>query len=1194
MKKLKMIFIKLKNFIKQKQYNIMYYYKCYEKLKIDEKAILLCAKQGKNIDGNIFYILKELQKDIYKDYKIYVACEKDKKLEFIEKFTTYNFTNYELISITSKKYFKALATSKYLFNDTSFMWYFVKKEGQIYLNTWHGTPFKAMGRSDKDGNINIGNSQKNFLACDYLLYPSKYMMDIMLDDYMIRDLIGKTHILLSGYPRNEIFFDKERAKKLKQELHLEGKEIIAYMPTWRGSNVDNINLDTNIAVINNHLKEIDKKLKNNQVFFVNFHPFIQDKINISGYKHIKPFDKKYETYDFLNMADILITDYSSVFFDFAITNKKIILFAYDKKDYFKNRGTYFDINDLPFTKVYNVKDLIKEINNKKSKQDIKNFLDKYCYYETYDASKKICDLIFNNDTKNIEIKSYEKSKENVLIFTGNLSQNGITTSLNSLLNNISLDDKNYYLAYVPSHIKGNEDFIKNLNKKVKYIAIKSNFVGTFKETLLNVLEKLNIISYKKLDRVYDKFYKREILRQFGMSTFDTTIQFCGYGGAIIKLFSKFDSNKVIYAHSDMVEEAKIRHNQNKKLLKFYYDKYDKVVVVNETIYDSMSTLVDKNKLYIVENIIDYEEIIRKSNLDICFDNETKSTIAVKDLKKILNDKNKIKFINVGRFSKEKGQQRLMEAFDMVYKQNKNCYLIIIGGHGNLYQKLLKYKEKLESKNNIILIKHLKNPFSIIKKCNCFVMSSFYEGFGLALAEADILNLKVFSTDIKGPRTFIMQNNGNLVPNTMNGIYEGMMKYLSNNLNDMHVDYKKYNENAIKEFYAIFNKEGKMCMEKNVKREQINKQDKSIYKKLFYVLLILNVIMVALAGSLSYIYVNRQNFRNYKLYIELKKYKDKFTEIIKDNDIFSYEENKHNASFKLNLPSAYDDNQPTHPKILYFKDGWNGYKYWLTYSPYPYGNDKYENPHILVSNDLVNFKEPDGFENPLVDTPEEFIHEKIYNSDPHLVYNDDNDTLEIYYRFVDNTKDEVIIYRKTTKDGINWTDSEEILKEKRSKKDYVSPAIIYDDHMYKMWYVDKNTVMYEESQDGKTYTNKREIKIRYNNSSLKTWHLDVIKTDIGYEMITVAFSKWEGRANMNLYYTKSSDNEKYELAYPIIKPSNISWDNGGLYRSSFIKIKDMYYVYYSAMSKENEKGIGLSYGNNIYDLKGLNTTSIKNS
>lgn len=82
--------------------------------------------------------------------------------------------------------------------------------------------------------------------------------------------------------------------------------------------------------------------------------------------------------------------------------------------------------------------------------------------------------------------------------------------------------------------------------------------------------------------------------------------------------------------------------------------------------------------------------------------------------------------------------------------------------------------------------------------------------------------------------------------------------------------------------------------------------------------------------------------------------------------------------------------------------------------------------------------------------------------------------------------------------------------------------------------------------------------------------------------------------MNLYYTKSSDNEKYELAYPIIKPSNISWDNGGLYRSSFIKIKDMYYVYYSAMSKENEKGIGLSYGNNIYDLKGLNTTSIKNS
>ena len=63
MNKIKKAYRKLKRFISQKKYNIMYYYRCYEKLKLDDNAILLCAQQGKNIDGNIFYILKELQKD---------------------------------------------------------------------------------------------------------------------------------------------------------------------------------------------------------------------------------------------------------------------------------------------------------------------------------------------------------------------------------------------------------------------------------------------------------------------------------------------------------------------------------------------------------------------------------------------------------------------------------------------------------------------------------------------------------------------------------------------------------------------------------------------------------------------------------------------------------------------------------------------------------------------------------------------------------------------------------------------------------------------------------------------------------------------------------------------------------------------------------------------------------------------------
>ncbi len=163
-------------------------------------------------------------------------------------------------------------------------------------------------------------------------------------------------------------------------------------------------------------------------------------------------------------------------------------------------------------------------------------------------------------------------------------------------------------------------------------------------------------------------------------------------------------------------------------------------------------------------------------------------------------------------------------------------------------------------------------------------------------------------------------------------------------------------------------------------------------------------------------------------------------------------------------------------------------------------------------------------------------------------------LECYWRRVDDKKDEGIIYRRTTKDGVHWTDREEVLKDTRSEHDYVSFAIIYDKGTYRMWYVNKNnTVTYEESKDGYNYENRKVINLKYENRSMKTWHLDVIKSDIGYEMIAVAFESWEGRKTMQLYYSSSEDNENWEIAKPILKPSNTGWDNGGMYRSSFIKV-----------------------------------------
>lgn len=123
--------------------------------------------------------------------------------------------------------------------------------------------------------------------------------------------------------------------------------------------------------------------------------------------------------------------------------------------------------------------------------------------------------------------------------------------------------------------------------------------------------------------------------------------------------------------------------------------------------------------------------------------------------------------------------------------------------GNSYQKLVKTVVALGIQDHVTLIRNLPNPFPVLKKCDYFVLSSFYEGFGLVLAEADILGLPVISTDIDGPRLFMQQNGGTLVENSEEGLYQGMCDLMAGKIHPMNVDYEAYNQNAVAEFESLF-------------------------------------------------------------------------------------------------------------------------------------------------------------------------------------------------------------------------------------------------------------------------------------------------------------------------------------------------------------------------------------------------------
>lgn len=298
----------------------------------------------------------------------------------------------------------------------------------------------------------------------------------------------------------------------------------------------------------------------------------------------------------------------------------------------------------------------------------------------------------------------------------------------------------------------------------------------------------------------------------------------------------------------------------------------------------------------------------------------------------------------------------------------------------------------------------------------------------------------------------------------------------------------------------------------------------------------------------------------------------------------------NADKPLCMKNAYGNIYNFHPSIQPFDEEWNGYRYWCAFTPYEGNNDYYENPHILASNDLVNWEEPKGFTNPLEPVPEKYEASQCYNSDTELVYNSDTGELECWWRFYDRPNGEVSLYRKTTKDGVHWSDKQQTMLSKNMKKhDFLSPALVYENHTYKMWAIDLNghKVNYYESKDAFNWSDPKIINVEYENPNIRSWHFDVIHTPKGYEMLLSAFSKTnDDHMHMSLYYAFSTDNENYTKARLLLTPykDGDHWDDKGLYRSSLFYTNNKYYCVYTGINeKTGPTGLGIISGNNPFHM-----------
>lgn len=776
-----------------------YYQHCWKKMPIQENRILFESRTGKEFAANLWYLLQEILAENV-DYDIGILVTKECREQVEKKFHRAGISKVTFVTVYSALYYQWISTAKYLFVDTSMERVYVKREGQILLNTWHGTPLKKMGRDENTSAYAMWNIQRNFLMSDYLLYPSEAMCSLMMDAYQIAPLYqGK--VLLEGYPRNSVFFKKEQ-NTIRKRLGLVGKQIIMYMPTWRGI-VGKEKQQEQLVKTKEILEVLDAQLKDTQVMYVKLHPFVNQALSAEGYRHIRNYEEPEDVYEFLTCCDTLITDYSSIFFDFANAGKKIILFPYDLEEYERERGLYINLEQLPFPIVHDVAELSQELQTEISYDD-KEFLETFCTYDNADAAKRIVDHVLHGNKCCKEMVFENHQKKNVLLYGSEFGKSGITTALLNVFENINLQEKNYFVAI-------DELALEKDCKRLELLPKDAYFMPAGNTMHFSLLEAVAYYLYfhwnrngRWVQKKMKQLFQRECKRRFHGADFDQVIQYTGYEVRHIKLYQQFACPTAIWVHNDMLEEIKLRKNQHLLTLKEAYREYDAVAIVTEDLYEATRNIGGQQaNIVTVNNCHNYLEVQRKGKLPVMFDSDTQSNVTEQELVQILESDAK-KIITVGRFSPEKGHYMLIEAFGRCLQSNPDSYLIIIGGHGPLYEETVAAAKAVSER--ILVIKSMRNPMAVMAKCDLFVLPSYYEGLGLTLLEADTLGLPTIATDVQGPRGFVTEHGGTLVPPTVEGLCMGMEQFFAGKVEPMLVDYEAYNQKAAEQFRNLFGRE----------------------------------------------------------------------------------------------------------------------------------------------------------------------------------------------------------------------------------------------------------------------------------------------------------------------------------------------------------------------------------------------------
>lgn len=287
-----------------------------------------------------------------------------------------------------------LATAKVWVDNVRKSYRMSKRQEQYYIQTWHGGIGPKRVEKDVEDKLSksyIKSAKQDSQMADLFLSNSGFTSKLFRNSFWYHG-----EILECGLPRNDILFDHSHAikERVLQYFNFEKDvKILLYAPTFRKDhNMKVYDLDYERCI-----KELGRKTKHEWKVLVKLHP------GISHYDGMISFDQsivnatRYDDMQELMVAsDLLVTDYSSVMFEFAFTKKPVFLFVRDISDYMKDRNFYFDIRTTPFPlSVTNdeMVEMIKRYDDKRYIEELDRFLQMFDIHEKGNASERVTERI---------------------------------------------------------------------------------------------------------------------------------------------------------------------------------------------------------------------------------------------------------------------------------------------------------------------------------------------------------------------------------------------------------------------------------------------------------------------------------------------------------------------------------------------------------------------------------------------------------------------------------------------------------------------------------------------------------------------------------------------------------------------------------------------------------------------------------